>query len=323
MDEQQYYGDCYVRLLRFLGFGQDMEHLSRVGADLMRLFKEHPWLLDPVEHPPDFELVLRVTRDLKALKSRNTKSRTLLTDKYSDPYAGVIYHDPAWILALMDALRELLARHGPLPDRSADLERIYGSARRLLEAMPEEKKADYRKQAGARLFNETCICMRVGPYTTLKQIERLWPTVRRAQRAYYGRLPRGRGKGINYSAKILIYDLIVGEGLSVIQAARRARLHPRRALRLYWEAVADIEWGGQGEPRPEWLAKHATGCARCQFGINERGERGKVRIHLCCPVLQRREFGSRRVRPKGMEKRPLAAEEVRRGRAFRPYKRQD
>ena len=116
--------------------------------------------------------------------------------------------DPAWKVAVDQALarsgvREgrdggppgLVTRVGIEPEGiryTPETRGVYEAANRIFEEMHEGMiKRFWRQHYGEAIFRSARLFLPIGPDTNLEQIQRLWPSLQKAQRACYGK-PRRR-----------------------------------------------------------------------------------------------------------------------------------
>jgi hypothetical protein len=293
--------------------------------DLMRLLDEHPKILamyvwrwsggktppPPAMGPDDPELkALREFQKKYPMFDSTDEIHFVVT-----PYPFVF--DPAWKIAVDQALARvdsgkggggppgLVTRAGMEPEGSRDTpetREVYAAANRLFEDMHEEMiKRFWRQLYSGAIFRSARLFLPIGPETSLEQIQRLWPSLRQAQRACYGEPRRRRAvrRGI-YEQRLMVWDLVREDGLSLKKGRmslkepiRRSGLTGRTFWRRYYEARRDIAGEVREKIGAEAFATHVAGCGQCQ-GAARTGLSDRV-----CDWMQK-QLGRRSPRDKGL-----------------------
>ena len=286
--------------------------------DLMRLLDEHPKILalyvwrwsggktppPPAMGPDDPELkALREFQKKYPLFDSTDEIHFVVT-----PYPFVF--DPAWTVAVDQALARLVSREGwggppGLVTRAGiepegirdtpETREVYAAADRLFEAMDEGMiKRFWRQFYSGAIFRSARLFLPIGADTSLEQIQRLWPSLRQAQRACYGEPRRRRAvrQGI-YEQRLMVWDLVREGGMSLKTARRRSGLTGRTLWRRYYEARRDIAGEVREKIGAEAFATHVEGCGQCQ-GAARTGLSDRV-----CKWMQK-QLGRRSPQEKGL-----------------------
>ena len=232
------------------------------------------------------------------------------------PYPFVF--DPAWKVAVDQALARLgggvrrgrppglVTRAGVEPEGIRDTSEsreVYEAANRIFEATDEGTiKRFWRQHYSEAIFRSARLFLPIGPEMNLEQIQRLWPSLRKAQRACYGEPRRRRAvrQGI-YEQRLAVWDLLREGEMSLKETIRRSGLKARTFWRRFYEARRDIAGEVREKIGPEAFAKHLEACLQCQ-----RAVRTGLSDHGC--GWMQKQLGRRSPREKGVRASESAVE---------------
>lgn len=287
MDKQAYEQKC---LIRSPGFRRDFERLRQ---EQPRLFNRDLWPRDAYGRPDGSALIA----EGEALRAFRVKYPACTADHvFHIVQPSPLVFDPAWKACADQAVFDFLSRCGQPPrgvitrvgvesagEEATESEEIHVAARRHFEATSEQDRADYRANYGPTIFGAARVFLPIGLETTLEQVKRLWPLVERAKTACYGVPIRKKAPRLNlYEARLMAYDLVREQRLTVKAVAHRTGKNPRTVLRRLQEAVADIEGVKKWKLGPEDYSNHVVTCKKCQ-----QAEKKGI-SDLYCSWMQRR-----------------------------------
>src|SRR5262245_58224234 len=258
-------------------------------SDYMKLLNENPMIramyewrgsggttIDRVIGPDDPEM--------KALQAfRETYPLFESHDEFGfvfQPYPLVF--DPAWKVAVDQAVgrlgggsspKGLVTRIGVEPDGPRDtpeIREVYRGANRIFDETQPMILKSWRQIFSEPIFRNARLFLPIGPETSLESVQRLWPTVQKAQRACYGEPRRRRAvrQGI-YEERIRVWDLVREQQLPRKAAIRCSGLTERTFWRRYAEARRDIVYETKLTIESEEFARHLKSCSDCQEAERE------------------------------------------------------